>query len=430
MGLLSSLASIAAPIAGTIFGGPVGGAIGGAVGGLLGSRDTPSSMTATNQQKIDPRMDTMLWGKDGQGGLLSQYQAYLNQPQSQALQNYGKSAGDYLNNNGAADMGAIRNAATGLLGGASAPLVSATTASIPSYAVGSQVQAPAQNSMDLTGSYNSLINGPAGANPYLTGAIQKGINQSTNAFGNMLTDAKAATQDVLGSVRGNSVLAGQYGGSRQGLAEGKAIDSMNTNLARAAAQFGQNNTDAAVAAQAGAYDADRNRQLAATQGLGAQQYATAFQNANTANQAEFMNVQNQLDVSKYNAGLGQQANLANQQAQLGMNGQNNSAALGGAGLLGGLASQAYGTAQNADNAGINRATQVNNLLTPYLGANRSSTDTQPLYQNQANNVAGGLLGGLQMSGLLGGGSTTSGGATKGGLLDLFGSTFGSYGGKF
>jgi hypothetical protein len=117
----------------------------------------------------------------------------------------------------------------------------------------------------------------------------------------------------------------------------------------------------------------------------------AQQNAATKNAAEFMNVGNV-----------QQNNMANQQAQLATNAQNNGAALGGAGLLGGLGSAAYGAATNNQNFGINRAAAVNGLLTPYLGANKSSTDTQPLYQNTANNVSGGLLGGLQLSGLLGG----------------------------
>jgi hypothetical protein len=347
-------------------------------GSYLASKNAPKSMTSTNQQQLDPRIDKMLFGKDGQTGLLDKYQGYLDQPQNPALQGYGKAAGDYLNAYGAQDMGAMRDAAMKTMGGNGAAL-----ASIPAYAQGNQVQAPGQNNIDLTGSYNSLVNGEAGNNPYLTGAIQKGINQSNNAFGNMVTDAKAATQDVLGSIRGNSVLSGQYGGSRQGLAEGKAIESMNTQLGRAASQFGQNNTDAAVAAQAGAYNMDRDRQLAATQGLGAQQYNVAGQNAATKNAAEFMNVGNAVDTSKFNAGTVNSVNA-----------QNTGAALGGAGLLGGLGSQAYGTAQNADNAGINRATQVNGLLAPYMTANQSSTNTQPLYQNTAGNVLGGAMAGL------------------------------------
>ena len=45
---------------------------------------------------------------------------------------------------------------------------------------------PGQNGVNVSGALDSLINGAPGANPYLVGQIQKGINQSSNAFGNML----------------------------------------------------------------------------------------------------------------------------------------------------------------------------------------------------------------------------------------------------
>lgn len=454
MGFLKGLLAAAAPAIGNMIapgiGGQIGSIVGSAIGGSgggggsSGGGGSASNLTVTAQDKLDPRADKMLWGENGKGGLLSQYQGYLNQPQSQALQNFGTASGDYLTQYGKQDLGAIRGAAQGLMTGNTAPtfgahMVGPAAANIGSYASGNMVQAPRQNNLDLTGSYNSLINGAPGANPYLTGAIQKGINQSSNAFGNMVTDAKNATQDVLGSVRGNSVLAGQYGGSRQGIAEGRAIDSMNTNLARAASQFGQNNTDAALAAQAGAYDADRNRQLSATQGLGAQQYGVALQDANTKNAAEFMNVGNAWDNSKFNATLQQQSNLANQNAaqqtfmanqasQLQTNAQNNAAATNGAGLLGSALNYANNAATAQDNYGINRATEVNGLLAPYLSLNGSSTKSQPLYQNNGAGAAGGGL--LGLAGALANSNSSpdfaairnqDGGGLLGNLTNMFGS---------
>jgi len=382
-----------------------------------------NAKAAEKAGQLDPRVDNMLWGTGAQPGLLSNYQGLLNDPRSAAATGYANVSADYLNSNAGTDMNATRGAAMQAMQGNQAPTMqaaqsgNANQASLDAYAVGNMVQAPAQNSMNLSGSYDSLINGAPGANPYLTGGIQKGINQSANAFGSMVTDAKAATQDVLGSIRGNSVLAGQFGGSRQGIAEGKAIDSMNTNLSRAASQFGQNNTDAAVAAQAGAYDADRNRQLAATQGLGAQQYGVASQDANTRNQAEFMNVGNLFDASKtnsgmaqqsnqFNAGLQQQAGLANQQAQLSTNAQNNSAGLAGAGLLAGMTSQASGQVNANDQWKLNQTSAVNSILQPYLSGMPTQ---QPVYSNTAGAAVGGGLAGLQfgsqLAGMFGGGST-------------------------
>lgn len=396
MGLLSSIASIAAPIAGTILGGPAGGAIGGALGGLLGGSGASQAGTATstNQNRLDPRIDSMLFGSNGSGGLLSQYQSYLNQSQSQPLQQYGQAAGDYLNNYGSADMGAIRNSATGLMQGNSAPQAAA-----PAWAVGNQVQAPGQNSLDLSGAYNQMINGNTGANPYLTNSLQSGVDMTNASYQKNQADlTNNLTRNILPSLRSNSVLAGQYGGSRQGIAEGNALSDFTNQLSNANLQLGLANSANTTGQQANAFNQGQDRSLSAMQGLGAQQYATAFQNANTKNQAEFMNVANV-----------QQNNMANQQAQLATNAQNNGAALGGAGLLGGLGGSAYGTATNSQNYGINRATQVNGLLAPYLGANSSSTTSQPLYQNSAGNVLGGAMLGGQLSGLLGGlsGGTSS-----------------------
>lgn len=396
-----------------------------------------SKKSAKDQAKangMDPRIEGMLFGNGADDkGLLADYRDLMKQPQSDASKNFGTANAGYINSNAGADLDASRYAAYRAMGGNAAPQIGASTAnggsvSLPAYAVGSKVDAPAQNGINLSGSYNSLINGEAGNNPYLTGAIQKGINQSTNAFGNMVTDAKNATQDVLGSIRGNSVLAGQFGGSRQGIAEGKAIDSMNTNLARAASQFGQNNTDAAVAAQAGAYNSDRDRQLAATQGLGAQQYGVAQQNSANEQAAQFMNVGNHYDAFKsnanltqqnnqFNAGLQQQAALANQQAQLGTNAQNNSSNLAGAGLLSGLLGQANANVNANDNWALNRAQGVNSLLAPYLAGQQS----QPMTANGAGSAIGGGLMGLQLggqlAGLFGGGS---GGSSGGGFASMFG----------
>ena len=424
MGFLKDLVGIAAPIAGTVLGGPVGGAIGGAIGGLASGSGQPKSQTSTTQQQLAPRISAMLFGDGGANqGLLSQYQGLLNQGQSGAANAFTRTNQNYLANYGGADTEAARIAAYRAMQGNQAPMANPTnsagaTASLPAYAQGAQIQAPGQNNVDTAGSYNSLINGAPGANQYLTGAIQKGINQSSNAFGNMLADQKSATQDLLGNIRGGAIAAGQYGGSRQALAEGKAIDSFNTNTSRVAAQFGQNNTDAAVAAQAGAYNSDRDRQLAATQGLSGQQYNVAGQNAAYQQQAQMQNVQILFDASKtnagmaqqnnqFNAGLGQQTNLANLQSQLSTNAQNSGNNLAGAGLLSGLLGNASNQVNASDNWQLGRAQGVNSLLAPYLGANSSTTNSQPLYQNQGGNALGGALLGSQLSSLFGGGSGAS-----------------------
>jgi len=268
-------------------------------------------------------------------------------------------------------------------------------------------------------------------------------------------------RNVLPGIRSNSVLAGQYGGSRQGVAEGLAMSDFTKQLNNSNTQLGLANSANTAAQLAGAYENGQNRALSAAQGLSGQQYATAFKNNDTQNMSELTNVnmvnnllgtntalrqqtsqanadrQQQANLynagqsqqnNQFNAGLQQQTNLANQQAQLSTNAQNNGALLGGAGLLSGLLGQVQGTVNQNDNWALNRAQGVNSLLAPYLGANSSTTNTQPLYSNPTGNAIAGLGMGAQLGGLFGG--STSGqfsGEKMGGLADLFSGKFMNFG---
>lgn len=481
--------------------GAIGGAAVATVGGALlskGGSSQSGTQTQTTQQVLDPRIQQMLFG-DGTGtgagqGLLSQYQGYLNQPQGAGTAAYGQQAQDFLKNNAGGITGQLQGAATGLLGGGiSAPQSQAAQAQGAQAQMAPQMQAaqsngnngragilwnagetanaasvnaPPQNNTDLTGAYNKFVNGDAGANPYLTGALQAGVDATNAGYNknvNTLTDQ--LQRNVLPGIRSNSVLAGQYGGTRQGIAEGNAIGDFTRQLNDNNAQLAATNSANTTGAQAQAFNQGQDRALAATQGLGAQQYGVAGQNAamqqaanmQTSAQKQQANLQNQMtgnqtaqfdatqsqqnnqfnagllqqaaqanqgatqqnnqfnaglqqQTGQYNAGLQQQTGLANQTSQLQTNGLNSNNTLGGmAGLSGLLASQ-YGAAQGQDNYGINRAGQVNGLLAPYLSANGGSTSSAPLYQNQGANILGGATAGLGLfNGLKGASSGSYGG---------------------
>lgn len=391
-------------------------------GALLGAKSSRDATKSAKEQqqaaieagKMDPRAEKIIYGEEGgDGGLLGQYQALGQKPQNQQLQDYGQTNLNWLSTAGD-DMRTIRDTGNSLINGQSAPQAQAAQTQTTvlggpnAYAVGNMVDAPAQNDINLKGAYEGFINGERGNNPYLTGAIGKGINQSKNAFDRMQDDStRNLTENIMPGIRSNSVLAGQYGGSRQGIAEGRAIGDFGREQQRAISQFGQNNTDAAVAAQAGAYETDSNRALSATQGLGAQQYGVAQQDAATKNAAEFMNVGRVNDNQAATAAMGQQTNLANlgtqQQtnlANLGANQQTNqlnqSGKLVGTGLLSGQLSGAYGVGQNQDGYALNQASQVNSLLSPYLNKNGNSAVAQPLYSNTGAGLLGGAAAGLGM----------------------------------
>lgn len=279
-------------------------------------------------------------------GLLGRITGFLDQGQKPGMSTFGAGIDGYLGNSGGDNFILSQQAAQSLQN---------------SHIQSPQINAPSQNDLNLSPAYQDMVYGAPGGNPYLTGAIQKGINQSNNAFGDYLTDATKATQDILGSIRGGAIVNGHMGGSRQGIAEGRAIGDLTQNLGRAATRFGQNNTDAAVAARAGAYDADRNRSLSAMSGLGAQQYGVASQNAQLEQQT------NQLNSANKATGIG---------------------------LSSGLLGQAYGYGANSDAYDLNKVGKVSGLLTPFTGLGGSTTNSSPLYTNTAGNILGGATAGL------------------------------------
>lgn len=448
MGFLSSIIKTAAPIVGGIFGGPVGSAIGGALGGALGGKSGGSTQsgtqTVTQQQQLDPRIQSILFGNgtSGNQGLLAQYQQLGQQPQNAQNAAFGGAAQNFLGSQGGGILSQLQGGANNLIGSSiQAPQAQAAQSTSQSAmnpglsrAIrpdAASINAPSQNSIDLSGAYGRFLGQDAGANPYLTRALQAGVDQTNSAFQKNQTDLTNNLQrNVLGGIRSNSVLAGQYGGSRQGVAEGNAISDYTNQLTNANLQLGQANSANTIGAQAQAFDRGQDRSLAALQGLSNQQYGVAGQNAGFQQQANQQYAANQQDTSKtnqamlqnnnqFNAGLQQQtalanqaaqqqANLANQSSQQGANSLNSANQATGLGALSGLLGQAYGYGQNQDNFALNRAGQVNSLLAPYLSANSSSSTNTPLYSNPGGNILGGAAAGLGLYNQfanLGGGSS-------------------------
>lgn len=414
---------------------PIAAAAVSAYGAIKSSKNNKDAAAqgATQQETLDPRMQSILYGENGQGGLLSQIMGQANAPQSEGLKQYGTGLDQLLGQTGVSDTNAIRNSALGLLGGSgAAPTMNPASVSMqslgdisqkifqmtPAQMEAAKINAPEQNALGLSKGYNDLIYGEAGNNPYLTGAIQKGLNQAKNTYGNLVEDQTQAVQDALSSIRGGAISSGQYGGSRQGLAESRAIGEMSKNLSRAGSQIGQNAQDAAVSAQAGAYDADRNRMLSAIGNLGGQQYQVAGQDAAAENQARGMNANFQQQADQFNtnwlnqAGLGktdamrqalfknadyqQQANQQTGAWDLANRGQNTQSVVAGAGLLGNTLGNTFQGAQAQDMYGLNKLGMANNMIAPYSTAGRSSTSTTPMYQNTSANALGAGLMGYQM----------------------------------
>jgi hypothetical protein len=476
MGIETIVKSVAAPLIGGLFG---------KSGGSKQVAPQTVSDSSTQTTKLDPAIQKMIFGDGTSAGLLGKYQGYLDQQQPAGLALSGKRADDFIGANGAIINDSIMSGSNRLMQGNQAPQMAAQNG-VPfsssrgaSYnpaamaqfdpsgfnvanASAAYINAPKQNGIDTSGAYNNFINGNAAENPYLTGAIQKGLNQSAAAFQNSADDARSALAEGLQGVRGGAIASGQYGGSRQAIAESKVADSITKQLSRALSQVGQNQTDAAIAAQAGAFDAGQNRSLNALSGLSGNQYGIAGQQASLQQQANMQNAgaannfasqnsqmgqqlalananainqnnqyysglgqnnnqfnaQGQNQMGQYNAGLQQQTNQNNLQAQLSNNAQNANMLQGGLSGLSSLYGNNYNQANASSNYDINRAQQVNGLLSPYLNANatttRSGTQSTPQYENSTANFLGGaalgqkVLGGIDFGSFFGGSKSTPG----------------------
>jgi hypothetical protein len=399
----------------------LGGLLGAGFGALAGMADAKSSARAaaqgdTSQNKLDPRIEAILFGGAGNNGLLGQFQSLLNQPEGTTSAGLGTLARQYLLNGSAgSDLEAIRQNSLNLLRGNQAPVATAVTASNPMWvttpkAQAAQITAPGQNNIDLTGAFNSFLAGGTGAaeNPYLTKSLQAGADLANANFRTNLGDLTDTLQRrILPGLRDSAIGAGQYGGSRQGIAEGNALSDFTRQATDAAGKLGLANSANMIGAQAGQFDAGQNRALSALTNLSGQQYGVAGQNAAFRQQANLGNADTDLRAQLANQNAGNnftlsnrdalnQFGLANQGAQLQTNAQNNAAGIAGAGSLQGMLSllSSYGNA--SDNFGINRAGQVNELLRPYMTANQTTISTQPNYTNNASSAVGGALAGLNL----------------------------------
>jgi hypothetical protein len=400
MGLFSSIAGLAGPAIGSFFG-PAGTAIGSALGGALagaGGSKQSGSQTQTTQQQLDPRLQALLYGDGSSGstGLLQQVAAQAQQGKPAGQAAFGQGIDSYLGGWGLDNfMRSQQNAQRLQETQNGAPQVG----NIPGIGVNlvsnPNVNAPAQNSLNLSGSYDRFINGDPGSNPYLTRALQAGTDLNRQAFNNLQQDATRNLQEnVLPSIRSGAIAAGGFGGSRQGIAEGKALGDFSRAQQNAASQFGAQNTAAITGAQAGAYESGQNRALSALQDLSGRQYGVASQNSAQGLQALLANQNAFQNAETSNAGLRTQRDLANLQAQLGTTAQNDARNIAGTGLSSSLLGQALNYGTTTSNADWQRLLQGSGALGQFAGAGGSSTTSSPLYQNQGANLLGGAAAGL------------------------------------
>jgi len=139
-----------------------------------------------------------------------------------------------------------------------------------------------QGVLDPTKSLFKLLSGQPD-NPYLdkqAGAITDQLTQ--NMMGN-----------VLPGIRSDAIVSGQYGGSRQGLAESKAISNLNRDIAPALTNL-----------YGGAYENAQNRMTNTANALNDQGFINSTANADRMFGANMANVTNKMNTDQFNANLG------------------------------------------------------------------------------------------------------------------------------
>lgn len=218
------------------------------------------------------------------------------------------------------------------------------------------------------------------------------------------------SEQVMPQIRGQAVAAGQYGSSRQGIAEGLASKALTNSVGDMSANMYNN---AYNTAQSNMYGTANNMA-----GLGLN---SANQNANRDLAAQTTNASNSLNTQQFNANLGLQNNSQAMQAS----NQNLQNLLQGANLMGtsnalqdNNYSQMMSLLQSPNAYNQSNLNNYANLINSGAGAGGTSTSQTPTSSNPIASGLGGALAGAQLAGLTGGLVSSGMGAGIGGALAL------------
>jgi hypothetical protein len=253
----------------------------------------------------------------------------------------------------------------------------------------------AQGALDPTGSLAEILRGDPTTNPYLAQMNQASINQSMQGYNDAL---QKAGQTVLPQIKQDAFASGQYGGSRQGIAEGIIGQQLGIN----ARDLGQRAMDTGASLYGSAFENAQQRMAAAAGDLNAQAAQNEQYNASTLN-----------DVAKFNADLAFKNRAQSmEQAQNNLNNALQAYNVGKATYADVTAAQdaLYGSQTDAEKTDMQRTLDMLNIqsgmFAPGTGFGGTSTATGSAAPNNSSGI-GSLLGA---------------GAGAAGLLSMFGGT--------
>jgi hypothetical protein len=245
-----------------------------------------------------------------------------------------------------------------------------------------------------TSALSNLLSGNV-TNPYIT-------NQANSIISDL---TRNTNENVMPGINNDAVAAGQYGGSRQGIAQGLATSRLNQDTASALSNLYGN-----------AYNSAQGLMSTTANNLANGALLNSTANANRSLSGDTTNAANQLSAQQYNAGLGLNNNeQAMQQAQNNL--KNSTVGLQDYGIADNLNAGNYNNTQGAlnayntyNNSNLNQYSNIINALT------NSTRQTNTNTQQGGGSSLGGILGSML------GVATGGGSSLLGGLGDLLGIT--------
>ena len=280
--------------------------------------------------------------------------------------------------------------------------------------------------IDPTNAFGDLLSGEV--NPYTQQQLEANTAATKASFDQMVSDARdALREEDMPAIRAAANLSGQYGGSRQGVAQGVAEAKRDKQLQLSAqglnTALGATNASTLAAAS----EAAQGRKAGAAQflgGLGVQtdvgnadraQDLSKFNasldadlnkfNASTVNDATRFNAGNALDLAKTNAGLATGADQTNVSTALANNDQTLNAAKTASGLTGEAYDQLLAALTGEGDFTGNQLANFVSLLSGIGGMGGSGTSTESgtsTSNSKGTQSSGGLtslLGGLGSLGM-------------------------------
>jgi len=223
-----------------------------------------------------------------------------------------------------------------------------------------------QGALDPTNALRSLLSGKID-NPYLSGIHQSYINDSLRGYGDAVQDF---SQQVLPSIDNNAFAAGQYGGSRQGVAQGLAGQQMLRN----ARDLGIAAMDSGNRLYGNAYESAQGRMAGTAGDLNTQAYGMEQYNAGNLQSSSLANAAAANEMARYNATNQQAIDLANAAAanQMAQYNATNRQAVDLANAAAANQLSQYNATNRQDIDRINAAAA--NQLSQYNATNRQNAD--------------------------------------------------------